>query len=97
MAAAALLLFSLVGGLIEVSLARARADRRFNEVRQLAHSVLFDYADAIDRLPGSTPVRARLVKDALSYLDNLSKEADTPQLQREIVDAYVRCEQCARQ
>jgi non-specific serine/threonine protein kinase/serine/threonine-protein kinase len=87
---AGLLLCSLIGGLIEVTLARARADRRFNEVRQLAHSVLFDYADAIDRLPGSTPVRARLVKDALTYLDNLSKEADNPQLQREIVDAYVR-------
>jgi tetratricopeptide (TPR) repeat protein len=90
LAAAVLLLFFLVGGLIEVALARARADRRFNEVRQLAHSVIFDYADAIDQLPGSTPVRARMVKDALTYLDNLSKEADTPQLQREIVDAYVR-------
>jgi len=88
--AAALLLCSLIGGLIEVSLARARAERRFNQVRQLAHSVMFDYADAIDRLPGSTPVRARLVNDALTYLDNLSKEADSPQLQREIVDAYVR-------
>jgi len=87
---AGLLLCSLVGGLIEVSLARSRADRRFNEVRQLAHSVLFDYADAIDSLPGSTPVRARLVKDALTYLDNLSKESDNPKLQREIVDAYVR-------
>jgi tetratricopeptide (TPR) repeat protein len=87
---AGLLLCSLIGGLVEVTLARARADRRFNEVRQLAHSVLFDYADAIDRLPGSTPVRARLVEDALTYLDNLSKEADDPQLQREIVDAYVR-------
>jgi len=87
--AAALLLCSLVGGLIEVSLARARAERRFNQVRQLAHSVMFDYADAIDRLPGSTPVRARMVQDALTYLDNLSKEADNPRLQREIVDAYV--------
>ena len=51
---------------------------------------MFDYADAIDRLPGATPVRARLVKDALTYLDNLSKDANTPQLQREIVNAYVR-------
>jgi tetratricopeptide (TPR) repeat protein len=89
-AAAALVLCSLIVGLVEVTLARARADRRFNEVRQLAHSVMFDYADAIDRLPGSTPVRARLVKDALTYLDSLSKEADTPELKREIVDAYVR-------
>ena len=89
-AAAALVLCSLVGGLIAVSLARAREERRFNELRQLAHSVLFDYADAIDRLPGATPVRARLVKDALTYLDSLSQEANTPELQREIVDAYVR-------
>ena len=88
--ATGLLLCSLIGGLIEVTLARARAERRFNQVRRLAHSVMFDYADAIDRLPGSTPVRARLVNDALTYLDNLSTEADTPELQREIVDAYVR-------
>lgn len=89
-AAASLVLISLVGGLIEVTLARTRAERRFNELRQLAHSVMFDYADAIDRLPGATPVRARLVKDALTYLDSLSREADTPELQREIVDGYVR-------
>lgn len=88
--AASLLFCALVGGLIEVTLARERADRRFEQVRQLAHSVMFDYADAIDRLPGATPVRARLVKDALTYLDNLSKDANTPQLEREIVNAYVR-------
>ena len=87
---AMLLLCSLIGGLVEVTLARGRAERRFNELRQLAHSVMFNYADALDSVPGSTPVRAQMVKDALSYLDNLSKEADTPQLQREIVDAYAR-------
>ena len=89
-AALAAVLCTLLVGLVEVTRARARADRRFNDVRQLAHSVMFDYSDAIDRLPGATPVRARLVKDALRYLDNLSKEADTPTLQQEIVDAYVR-------
>jgi tetratricopeptide (TPR) repeat protein/tRNA A-37 threonylcarbamoyl transferase component Bud32 len=89
-AAAAVVLCTLLAGFIEVTRARGRAERRFNEVRQLAHSVMFDYSDEIDRLPGSTPVRARLVKDALRYLENLSKEADTPALQQEIVDAYVR-------
>jgi non-specific serine/threonine protein kinase/serine/threonine-protein kinase len=88
--AATTVLCSLIGGLVEVALARARAERRFNELRQLAHSVMFNYADALDSLPGSTPVRAQMVKDALTYLDNLAKEADTPQLQREIVDAYAR-------
>ncbi len=89
-AAAGLVICALVGGLIEVSIARNRAERRFDEVHRLAHAVIFDYSDAIARLPGSTPVRARLVKDASTYLDSLSAEAETPQLQREIVDAYVR-------
>ncbi len=89
-AVAAAILCTLFVGFVEVARARDRAERRFNDVRQLAHSVMFDYSDAIDWLPGATPVRARLVQDALRYLDNLSKEADVPALQQEIVDAYVR-------
>ncbi len=89
-AAAAAVFITMATGLVLVSQARARAERRFNEVRRLAHAVVFDYHDAIEPLPGSTPVRARLVKDALTYLDSLAKEADDPELQRELVDAYVR-------
>jgi serine/threonine protein kinase/tetratricopeptide (TPR) repeat protein len=70
---------------------RATAERRFNDVRHLAHSVLFDYHDAIKDLPGATPVRERLVKDALTYLDSLSHEAaGDPTLQRELAAAYDR-------
>jgi serine/threonine protein kinase/tetratricopeptide (TPR) repeat protein len=69
--------------------AGARAERRFNQVRKLAHSVLFDYNEAIQDLPGSVPVRERLVKDALEYLDSLAGEAnDDPSLQRELATAY---------
>ncbi|HEY3739460.1 MAG TPA: protein kinase [Bryobacteraceae bacterium] len=89
-AAAVVILGISIGAFIAVTRARARAEARFNDVRQLAHSVMFDYHDAIERLPGSTPVRARLVKDALHYLDSLSKDSDTPELQREIVEAYTR-------
>ena len=53
--AAGLVLCSLIAGLIAVSVARARAERRFNELHQLAHSVIFHYSDAIDRLPGQRP------------------------------------------
>ena len=70
---------------------QARAERRFNEVRQLARSVVFDYHDAIRDLPGATPVRARLVRDALTYLDSLAKEAQGDwSLQRELASAYLR-------
>jgi tetratricopeptide (TPR) repeat protein len=70
---------------------KARAERRFNDVRQLAHSVLFDYHDTIKDLPGATLVRERLVKDALTYLDSLAGEAHgDPALQRELAAAYDR-------
>jgi serine/threonine protein kinase/tetratricopeptide (TPR) repeat protein len=70
---------------------KARAERRFNDVRKLANSVLFDYHDAIKALPGATKVRERLVKDALNYLDSLAGEAHgDPALQRELAAAYER-------
>ena len=97
-AAAALLLLTLIGGIVATAwqaqrarAAQARAERRFNEVRSLAHSVLFDYHDAIKDLPGATKVRERLVKDALNYVDSLVGEAQgDPALQRELASAYER-------
>ncbi|MDQ6624982.1 MAG: protein kinase [Verrucomicrobiota bacterium] len=98
LAVAALVLLLLVGGIIATSRQahiamreKARAERRFSEVRKLANSVLFDYHDAIKALPGATKVRERLVKDALSYLDSLAGEArGDPALQRELAAAYER-------
>jgi non-specific serine/threonine protein kinase/serine/threonine-protein kinase len=97
-AAAALALLSLVGGLVATTwqarraeAEKARAERRFNDVRDLARSVLFDYHDAIRDLPGATRIRERLVKDALTYLDKLAAEAaGDPALQRELAAAYER-------
>jgi eukaryotic-like serine/threonine-protein kinase len=70
---------------------RARAERRFNDVRALANSLIFDIHDGISQLPGSTPVRELLVKKALLYLDSLSQEASgDSSLQRELASAYDR-------
>jgi tetratricopeptide (TPR) repeat protein len=88
-AAATMILLTLVGGIVAVNQQRKRAERRFNDVRQLARSVVFDYHDAIADLPGSTPVRQRMVMDALKYLDSLASEASNDQtLQRELAMAY---------
>lgn len=88
-AAAAVVFFTLIGGIATTSWQARRANRRFNEVRKLAHAVLFDYHDAIADLPGSTPVRKRLVKDALEYLDSLARDAGSGvSLQREVASAY---------
>jgi eukaryotic-like serine/threonine-protein kinase len=68
---------------------RDLAKRRFDEVRKLANAVLFDYHDGVERLAGSTAVRERMVKDALEYLDKLSREAgNDPSLQSELATAY---------
>jgi tetratricopeptide (TPR) repeat protein len=97
-AAAALVFVSLVGGILatlrEARIARAeraRAERRFNDVRKLANSFLFEVHDAIERLPGSTAARELVIKRALEYLDKLTQEAagDTS-LQRELAAAYER-------
>lgn len=96
--AAAVVLFTLIGGIVATTWAarvaiaeRVAAQKRFNEARKLAHAVLFDYHDAIASLPGSTPVREKLVSDALVYLNRMAQDAggDTD-LQLEVAEAYVR-------
>ncbi len=68
---------------------RAKAERRFNDVRKLANTVLFDYNDGIEKLAGSIPIREKMVKDSLEYLDRLSSESDnTNDLQSELATAY---------
>ncbi len=66
-----------------------RAERRFNDVRQLANSLVGELYDSIAEVPGSTSARQLLVKRALGYLDALSREAarDTS-LQVDLADAY---------
>lgn len=70
---------------------RQRADQRFNDVRKLANSLIFELHDSIRDLPGSTPARKLLVTRALEYLDSLARQAkgDTS-LQRELATAYER-------
>ena len=70
---------------------RARAERRFNDVRKLANSLMFEVHDSIKDLPGATPARKLLVNRALEYLDSLSQEASgDASLQRELAAAYDR-------
>jgi Serine/threonine protein kinase len=87
--AALLILITLIGGVAATMQQRAKAERRFNDVRQLANSFLFEFHDAIEDLPGSTPARELVVKRALEYLDSLSREAGNDRsLLRELATAY---------
>ena len=68
---------------------RARAEARFNDVRTLANSFLFEITPDIERLPGSTPAKVKLVTRALEYLNKLSADSGSdPELMREIARAY---------
>jgi non-specific serine/threonine protein kinase/serine/threonine-protein kinase len=96
--AAVLVAVSLVAGTVgtawQAQVARAekrRAEQRFNDVRKLATSFLFDFHDAIKNLPGSTPARQMVVKKALEHLDKLAAEAASDaSLQDELAEAYLK-------
>ncbi len=94
-AAGTLLVFlALLGGLAatmyQARIARterAKAENRFNDVRQLANSFVFEINDEIER----SPIKARslLVERAIQYLDRLASESDgDDSLTTELAAAY---------
>lgn len=90
-AAAVTIAAILVAGML-ITLREARiAERRFNDVRSLSNSLIFDIHDSIKDLPGSTPARKLIVDRALQYLDSLAQESRGDlSLQRELATAYER-------
>jgi serine/threonine protein kinase len=95
---------SLVGGLTattwqwraaQTQRARAeaesgRAKRRFEDLRRLTHSMMFEMHDAVSIVVGSTTARQLLARRTLEYLDGLAREAsDDPTLQTELFIAYI--------
>ena len=68
-----------------------RAERRFDDVRKLANSLIYDIHDSVKDVPGTLPARRLIVEKALEYLDSLSKESsDDLALQQELAAAYER-------
>lgn len=94
--AAGLITLTLAGGVVATlqqaqiaQVERVKAERRFNDVRKLANSFMFEFHDQIKNLPGSTPARKLLVSKALEYLDSLAKESSNDMsLQAELATAY---------
>jgi serine/threonine protein kinase/tetratricopeptide (TPR) repeat protein len=64
------------------------SQQRFQDVRKLAHTFVFDLHDEVAKLEGSTKAREMMVQTGL---DNLSRNAGRdPELQKEIAAAYVK-------
>jgi tetratricopeptide (TPR) repeat protein len=90
---AAAVLAALLAGAAVWSIWRAErlAETRFNQVRQLAHAVVFDLHDSIAELPGSTAARKLLVERALEYLQHLEAGGrGNRELQLELAHAYIK-------
>ena len=67
------------------------AERRFQDVRKLAHTFVFDLHDEVAKLEGSIKVREMMVRTGMEYLDNLARNAGGDlELQREIAAAYMK-------
>lgn len=70
-------------------LERAKAEQRFEDVRALAKSYIFEIHTGIKNLPGSTPTRKILVERGLEYLNKLASDASNdPLLMSEIALSY---------
>ena len=68
---------------------RVRAERRFQEVRELATFVIYDLQDSVSKLAGSTALRKTMVERSIRYLDSLAGEAaGDARLQRELAGVY---------
>jgi eukaryotic-like serine/threonine-protein kinase len=90
-AATLVIALTLAAGMTLTLREKRIAERRFNDVRKLANSLIFEIDDSIRDLPGSTSARKLLVTRALEYLDGLSREAKGDvSLERELATAYDR-------
>lgn len=95
-AAGALIVVTILGGIVatlwQAGVARAeriKAEKRFNDVRKLANSYIFDVYPEIENLEGSLKAREKILTNALEYLDGLSNEAGGDlELQSELATAY---------
>ena len=97
-AAAALVVLSLLGGIVAAARQariaereRARAEARLLDLHKMSKALLFDIYSTVENLPGSLPAREAVVKKALEYLGALAAEsAGNAGLTRDLASAYQR-------
>ncbi len=74
--------------------ARAEAESRFQQTRQIATTMLFDVYNEVSKVQGSTRAREVLARTGLAYLDALTADPDAPRDVRvEAGRGYVRLAQ----
>ncbi|MEZ5357064.1 MAG: protein kinase [Bryobacteraceae bacterium] len=78
-AAAAILTSGVAGVTWQAGIAqreRRVAERRFEDIHELSRSFLFEFHDAIEKLPGALPARRLALEKAVQYLDRLAADSN---------------------
>ncbi|MEZ5289703.1 MAG: serine/threonine-protein kinase [Vicinamibacterales bacterium] len=91
LAVTAVVVALVVTGVAAVLRQARQTERRFQQVRQLANTLMTDVHTAIRDLPASTAAQAIVVQTAADYLDGLASDAGGDRALRiEIAEGYVR-------
>jgi non-specific serine/threonine protein kinase/serine/threonine-protein kinase len=70
---------------------RLKAEKRFEQTRELARLTMFDLFDAVRDLPGSTPTQKLMLTRALAHYERLASEARSdPAMLAELARGYAR-------
>jgi eukaryotic-like serine/threonine-protein kinase len=76
---------------VQAQTERDRAQKRFDDVRELAGFMLGDLHDDLVKLPGAAALKARTTAVGRDYLEKLSLEADAPvDVRRDVAIGYAR-------
>ncbi len=90
-AAAVLALAAIAAGFGSSWSESRRAQRRFNDLRGLAHFLMFDAYGQMEQLTGTTALRRSVVAQAQVYLDRLARDGgNDPTLAMELAESYSR-------
>ena len=88
---AALAVVVLLAAVVITARQARLAERRFEDLRELARVGVFDVNDSLATIPGTTATRKLVVETALRYLDLMSAErTPDPALDAEVASAYIR-------
>jgi serine/threonine-protein kinase len=86
-----LVILSLSVGLGVANRQRRVAERRFSQLHQLAHQLLFDLDPELSGIPNAMEARKKLLATSTQYLAGLSADAiDDEQLSLEVAQSYMQ-------
>jgi non-specific serine/threonine protein kinase/serine/threonine-protein kinase len=92
LSAAAVLLLAAVVTTAGIYIRQSRIEqRRFEDARQLVHTVVFDIQPQLEGIPATLPLRKTLIERTLVYLEAVSRDVgNNVVLLRELANSYAR-------